>query len=192
MEVASRSSRRASSSGSGGSATAPARSSRPLGEISGLICFDLSRWLTELSIHSPCKSLLLARWICGREARECGQARWATRVQRVVRGLSTRPEGRAPARRTRGRGGTPSFSAVATAAKVSFRKSMQKRAGNLQKEPILGLCFPTKTGTVGDGIARSSACPPQNPSCKVLRALPRSTGRCRWPWDCQSAISARC
>ena len=72
-----------------------------LGEISGLICFDLSRWLTELSLHSPCKSLLLARWICGREARECGQARWATRVQRVVRGLSTRPEGRAPVRRTR-------------------------------------------------------------------------------------------
>ena len=72
-----------------------------LEETSGLICFDLSRWLTELSLHSPCKSLLLARWICGREARECGQARWATRVQRVVRGLSTRPEGRAPVRRTR-------------------------------------------------------------------------------------------
>ena len=71
------------------------------GHVRLLICFDLSRWLTGISLHSPCKSLLLARWICGREARECGRARWATRVQRVVRGLSTRPEGRAPVRRTR-------------------------------------------------------------------------------------------
>ena len=72
-----------------------------LGEICGLICFDLSRSFTELPLRSPCGSLLLARWACGREARECGRARWATRVQRVVRGPSTRPEGRAPVRRTR-------------------------------------------------------------------------------------------
>ena len=56
------------------------------------------------------KNLLLELWGCGREARECGQPVGNARrkrpvdgdsAERVVHGLSTRPEGRAPVRGTR-------------------------------------------------------------------------------------------
>ena len=44
------------------------------------------------------KNSLWKRWSCGRETRECGQA-VGNAPWRVVHGLSTRPEGRAPVRK---------------------------------------------------------------------------------------------